>query len=72
MGRAALTHHRIRRGKIGLASQLDAIPGIGPTRRRALLLKFGSLAGIRDASVDELALVRGMSRAAAESLKANL
>ncbi len=70
--RFALTHHRIRRGKIGLASQLDAIPGIGPTRRRALLTRFGSLDGIRDASVDELAVVRGMSRAAAEALKANL
>ena len=70
--RFALSHHRIRRGKIGLASQLDAIPGIGPSRRRALLIQFGSLAGIREASVDELAGVRGMSRAAAEALKANL
>src|SRR5262249_50903480 len=56
--RFALTHHRIRRGKIGMASQLDAIPGIGPSRRRALLSRFGSLAGIREASVDELAAVR--------------
>jgi excinuclease ABC subunit C len=70
--RFALAHHRIRRGKIGLASQLDAIPGIGPTRRRALLSKFGSLAGIREASLEQLAEVRGMSRAAAEALKANL
>jgi excinuclease ABC subunit C len=70
--RFALTHHRIRRGKIGLASQLDAIPGIGPSRRRALLTRFGSLEGIREASVDELTGVRGMSRAAAEALKANL
>ena len=70
--RFALTHHRIRRGKIGLASQLDAIPGIGPTRRRALLSKFGSLAGIREASLDELARVPGMTRAAAEALKAGL
>jgi excinuclease ABC subunit C len=70
--RFALTHHRIRRGKIGLASQLDAVPGIGPTRRRALLSKFGSLAGIREASLDELARVHGMTRAAAESLKASL
>src|SRR5579859_1921083 len=70
--RFALAHHRIRRGKIGLASQLDAIPGIGPSRRRALLTRFGSLDGIREASVDELARVRGMSRAAAEALKANL
>jgi excinuclease ABC subunit C len=66
--RFALSHHRVRRGKIGLASQLDA----SPSRRRALLSRFGSLAGIREASVDELAGVRGMSRAAAEALKANL
>jgi excinuclease ABC subunit C len=70
--RFALSHHRQRRGKIGLASQLDAIPGIGPTRRRALLKRFGSLAGIRDASLDELASVSGMTRAAAESVKASL
>jgi len=70
--RFALTHHRIRRGKIGLASQLDAIPGIGPSRRRALLTRFGSLDGIREASVDELTSVRGMTHAAAEALKANL
>ena len=65
-------HHRIRRGKIGLASQLDAIPGIGPARRRALLTRFGSLAGIREATLDDLATVRGMTRAAAEVLKASL
>jgi excinuclease ABC subunit C len=70
--RFALTYHRARRGKIGLASQLDAIPGIGPSRRRALLTRFGSLAGIREASLDELASVRGMSRAAAEALKSSL
>jgi excinuclease ABC subunit C len=70
--RFALTRHRVRRGKIGLASQLDAIPGIGPARRKALLRRFGSLEGIRAASLDELANVRGMSRAAAEALKSNL
>ena len=70
--RFALAHHRIRRGKVGLASQLDAIPGIGPARRRALLTRFGSLDGIRQASLDELASVRGMSRSAAQALKANL
>ena len=61
-----------RRGKIGLASQLDAIPGIGPTRRKALLKRFGSLDGIREASVDQLAGVQGMTRAAAEAIKGNL
>jgi excinuclease ABC subunit C len=70
--RFALSRHRVRRGKIGLASQLDAIPGIGPSRRRALLQRFGSLDGIRAASVDEIASVRGMTRPAAETLKANL
>jgi excinuclease ABC subunit C len=70
--RFALSHHRQRRGKIGLASQLDAIPGIGPTRRKALLKRFGSLDGIREASVDQLASVSGMTRAAAESVKNSL
>lgn len=70
--RFALSRHRVRRGKIGLASQLDAIPGIGPARRKALLRRFGSLDGIRQAGVEELANVRGMTRAAAEALKANL
>jgi excinuclease ABC subunit C len=70
--RFALEHHRTRRGHIGLASQLDSIPGIGPTRRKALLKRFGSLDGIREASVDELASVRGMTREAAEAVKENL
>jgi excinuclease ABC subunit C len=70
--RFALSRHRVRRGKIGLASQLDAIPGIGPMRRKALLRRFGSLDGIRQASVEELSSVRGMTRGAAEALKANL
>ncbi|MCC6189000.1 MAG: excinuclease ABC subunit UvrC [Anaerolineales bacterium] len=70
--RFALSRHRVRRGKLGLASRLDAIPGIGPGRRRALLKRFGSLDGIREASVAELASVRGMTRPAAEALKAHL
>jgi excinuclease ABC subunit C len=70
--RFALTHHRSIRGKIGLASQLDAIPGIGPARRKALLRRFGSLDGIREASLDELMSVRGMTREAAEAVKESL
>lgn len=53
--RYGITSHRRQRTRIGLASQLDAIPGVGPTRRRKLLAHFGSLEGIRHASVDELA-----------------
>ena len=70
--RFALEHHRTRRGQIGLASILDSIPGIGPARRKALLKRFGSLDGIREATTDELLSVRGMTREAAEAVKANL
>ncbi|MFQ5406920.1 MAG: excinuclease ABC subunit UvrC [Anaerolineales bacterium] len=70
--RFALAHHRTRRRKAGVASQLDAIRGIGPARRRALLTSFGSLEGIRAASVEELARVKGMSFAAAQAVKASL
>jgi excinuclease ABC subunit C len=48
---------------------LDEIPGIGPRRRQALLKHFGSLERIRQASVEELAQVPGMTRQAAERLK---
>ena len=70
--RFGITYHRSLRAKRGLASQLDAIPGIGPRRRRALLARFGSLDKIREASVEELATVQGMSRAAAKKLKEQL
>jgi excinuclease ABC subunit C len=55
--RFAITAHRKRRSKLGLASQLDSIPGIGPARRKALLKHFGSLDKIREASIDELTTV---------------
>ncbi len=52
--RYGITSHRRQRNRIGLASQLDAISGVGPMRRRKLLERFGSIAGIRNASVEEL------------------
>jgi excinuclease ABC subunit C len=70
--RFAITHHRKRRSRAGLASELDAIPGIGPVRRRALLKAFGSLARIRTASVEQLAEVPGISRSLAEAVKEHL
>lgn len=70
--RFAITHQRSRRQKAALTSRLDEIPGIGPRRRRALLKAFGSLEAIRSASVEELAAVPGMNRAAAEQVKAHL
>jgi excinuclease ABC subunit C len=70
--RFGITAHRKKRSKLGLASQLDSIPGIGPTRRKALLIHFGSVDKIREASVEELAKLPGMSRTAAASIKAHL
>jgi excinuclease ABC subunit C len=57
--RFAIAYHRKERGKI--RSQLDAIPGLGQVRRKALLRKFGSVTGLREASVEELAAVPGIS-----------
>ncbi len=68
--RFGITAHRARRSKQGLASILDSIPGVGPTRRKNLLRHFGSLDKIKAASVTELAEV--VPLAVAESLKAHL
>ncbi|MFN3741693.1 MAG: excinuclease ABC subunit UvrC, partial [Anaerolineales bacterium] len=70
--RFGLTAHRQRRTKLGLASRLEAIPGIGPARRKALLRHFGSIEAIRNASLEELAAIPGMTRAAAEQVKTHL
>jgi excinuclease ABC subunit C len=70
--RFAVTYHRKLRGKSGVRSQLDDVRGVGPARKRALIRVFGSVKGIRQASVDELAAVPGMTRKTAESLKQSL
>jgi len=70
--RFAIAHHRARRRRAGIASQLDSIPGIGPARRKALLKAFGSLEAIRTATVEELAAVPGIPRTVAVALKENL
>jgi len=70
--RYGITAHRARRLKQGLASQLDSIPNIGPARRKALLKHFGSMDKIKEASVEELAAVKGMNINSAESIKAHL
>jgi len=63
--RFAVTFHRKARSMRDLRSELDAIPGIGAHRRRALLTTFGSLAGVRRATREELASVVGAKAAAA-------
>ena len=57
--RFAITFHRQSRGKRGLRSDLDDIPGIGPRRRKALLAKFGSVAGVRRATREDLIALVG-------------
>ncbi len=70
--RFAITAHRKRRSKLGMASQLDSIPGIGPAKRKALLKHFGSVDMIRAATLDELTAMPGISEALAESIKGHL
>ncbi len=67
--RFAISYHRKLRGKATLSSTIESVPGIGPRRKKALLRAFGSLDGIRKASVEELAAIPGMTRKAAEELK---
>lgn len=67
--RFAITYHRKRRRKRGLRSQLDAIPGIGPVKRRRLLKHFGSLHAIQNASVEELSEVQGISVVLADEIR---
>jgi excinuclease ABC subunit C len=70
--RFAITAHRNRRDKAGVASVLDSIPGIGPARRKALLARFGDIDGIREAPIEELQSVKGMTEKLAEAVKENL
>ncbi len=70
--RFALMYHRKLRSKAATESALDAIPGIGPKRKKALLRKFGSVQGVREASIDEIAATVGFTRTLAERVKAML
>lgn len=66
--RFAITYHRKLRGQRSLKSLLDDIPGVGPKRRKALREHFRSMTRLKQASVDELAEVDGISRALAEDI----
>ena len=67
--RFAITYHRKLRRKRNLKSELDNVAGIGAKRRMELFKKFGTLAKIKSATVEELSAVPSMTRAAAESLR---
>ncbi|MDA0269982.1 MAG: excinuclease ABC subunit UvrC [Chloroflexi bacterium] len=70
--RFAITYHRQLRGKAAVRSALDAIPGVGPKRKQALLRKFGSVKGIREASIEEIATTVGFTARLAETVKRSL
>ncbi|MBB3604208.1 excinuclease ABC subunit C [Mycolicibacterium sp. BK556] len=66
--RFAITYHRSKRSKRMTASALDAVPGLGDIRRKALVTHFGSLARLRQASVDEITAVPGIGTATAAAV----
>ena len=70
--RFAITYHRNLRSKSSLKSSIDMVTGIGPKRKRMLLRRFGSIQGIKDAPVDDIAAVPGLTRSLAVRLKQTL
>jgi excinuclease ABC subunit C len=67
--RFAITYHRQLRAKERLSSPLDSIPGVGPSRRKALLRHFGSLKRVRMATVEELKQIPGITSTVAEAIR---
>ncbi len=64
--------HRKRRAKVGVASILDSVPGVGPKRRQVLLKRFGSLEALREASTEEISAIPGITLEVAEAIKSHL
>jgi len=64
-------YHKVRQRE-SFASPLDTIPGVGVKRKQALLKRFGSLRGVKQATLEELASVKGMTRSVAERVKEHL
>jgi excinuclease ABC subunit C len=70
--RFAVTYHRQRRSKRAVASAMDEVQGIGPKRKRMLLRRFGSVKGVKEAQLEDIAAVPGMTVKLARRLKEQL
>ncbi|WP_447003135.1 excinuclease ABC subunit UvrC [Saccharothrix isguenensis] len=70
--RFAIAYHRQKRSKRMTTSALDEVPGLGQSRKAALLKHFGSLKKLREASIDEISGVPGVGRRTAEAVHATL
>jgi len=70
--RFAIAYHRQKRSATMTASALDEVPGLGASRRAALLKHFGSLRKLRSASIDQIIAVPGVGRRTAEAVLAAL
>jgi excinuclease ABC subunit C len=66
--RFAITYQRTRRAKRFRAGPLDEVPGLGETRKRALLKHFGSVKNLRSATIDQICEVPGIGRKTAETI----
>ena len=67
--RFAITFHRQRRSKASVKSTLDLVPGVGPKRKKMLIRRFGSVKNIREASLEDVASVPGMTLTVARAIK---
>jgi len=70
--RFAITHHRSRRTRTMVRSELDDVAGLGPARRKALMKVFGSVKKLRAASAEEIAIVPGIGLYTAQSIVESL
>ncbi len=66
--RFAIGAHRAKRSKAITTSPLDEVPGVGPARKKALLMHFGTARAVRDASLEDLARTPGVSAAVAQTV----
>ena len=68
----AISYHRKLRDKALTKSELDSIKGIGEAKKKALLKKFGSVEKIKNASIEELMEIKGITRNLAETIMTNI